>query len=138
MGIPHQAPRFAEKANRQFYEALEKGELRLPTCAGCGRRLWYPMPVAPCHPNAQVVWRPASAYGRVYSFTTVHRSFLPDGDAGVVPYTVLLVEPEDAPDVRIPSLFVTSDGAEPEIGMRVRLTPVRAGDHHVAAYSPAD
>lgn len=135
MGVPHQAPGFISDGSRQFYAALEHGELHLPTCGECGARIWYPMPVAPCHREARVEWRRASDYGRVYSFTTVQHSFMPDGDPSVIPYTVMLVEPEDAPNVRIPSLFVSADGNDPKIGMRVRLTPVKAGDHYVAAYS---
>ncbi|ANK82615.1 MAG: hypothetical protein TEF_18795 [Rhizobiales bacterium NRL2] len=137
MGVPHQAPRYISEGGEYFYECLSRGELHLPTCGACGARIWYPKPVAPCHPGAEVEWRRASDFGRVYSFTTVYHSFLPDGDPSDLPYTVMLVEPEDAPGVRIPSLFVDADGGEPQIGIRVRLQPVRADGYYVAAYAPA-
>lgn len=136
MGVPVFPPRLATDHLKPFYEALEAGELRLTACSGCGRWLWYPPDVSPCHPDAGTEWRAASPRGEVYTFTTIARSLLPGDHAAETPYTVVLVEPEDAPGARVVSLFLGGPGEEPECGMRVELAPVRVGDHTVAAFRP--
>jgi uncharacterized OB-fold protein len=136
MGVPVFAPRFATDHLKPFYEGLEAGELRLTACSECGRWLWYPPEVSPCHPQAEIEWRAASPRGEVYTFTTITRSLLPGDHAAEPPYTVVLVEPEDAAGARVVSLFLGEAGEEPVCGMRVELAPVRAGDHTVAAFRP--
>ncbi len=136
MGIPVFAPRFDTDQMRPYYEGLEQGELRLTACGHCGRWLWYPPEVSPCHPDAPVEWRPVSPEGEVYTYTTIFRSLLPGDHAADVPYTVLMVESDSAPGCRIPSLLVEAEGVEPACGMRVRLKPVRAGDFVLPAFEP--
>lgn len=138
MGVPNFPPRFDTDHMRPFYEGLEAGELRMTACAQCGRWYWYPPELSPCHPDAGLAWKPVSPEGWVHTFTTVERSLLPGDHRSETPYTVLLVESDDVPGARIPSLFVSADGREPSCDMRVRLAPVRAGDHILPAFEPLD
>lgn len=136
MGIPLFKPRFETDLLVPFYEGLEKGELRLSACSQCGAWHWYPPEILPCHPDAHLEWRPISPEGVIYMFTTVHRSLLPGDHRGETPYTVVLVESDDVPGARIPALFVNANGKEPACGMRVRLSPIKAGDVTLAAFEP--
>lgn len=138
MGIPNHPPRFDTDHNRPFYEGLELGELRLTACSECGTIHWYPPEVAPCHPGAQMVWRRVAPTGRIHMFSTIHRSLLPGDHAAEVPYTSALVESDDAPGARIPALIVNLEDRAPACDMRVRLSPVRVGNHVIAAFEPAD
>jgi uncharacterized OB-fold protein len=137
MGIPIVPPRFDTDHMRPFYEGLAANELRLTACAACGRILWYPPEVAPCHPDAAIGWRRVSALGRVHMFSTVHRSLLPGDNRAAVPYTVALIEPDDAPGARVPGLLVELGDVAPACDMRVRLHPVAAGDFTIAGFVPA-
>ena len=138
MGIPLFPPRFDTDLLKPFYEGLEKGELRMSACSECGTFHWYPPEIMPCHPDARMEWLPISPEGVIYSFTTVTRSLLPGNHRDEVPFTVILVESDDVPNARIPSLFIAKDGREPECGMRVHLAPVKAGDHILPAFEPLD
>jgi uncharacterized OB-fold protein len=134
MGVPIFAPRFDSDLLRPFYEGLALGELRLTADAETGRWVWYPPDMVPGRPEAKLEWRRASSEGTVYTHTTVVRSLLPGDHKAEVPFTVVLVEPDDAPGCRVPGLF-TGEG-EAYCGMRVRLDPVVAGDQTVAGFAP--
>jgi uncharacterized OB-fold protein len=138
MGVPNHAPRFDTEHNRPFYEGLERGELRLTACSECGTIHWYPPEALPCHPDAKIEWRVVSPNGRIYMFSVIHRSLLPGDHAAETPYTSALVESDDAPGARIPALIVNLGSRPPTCDMRVRLSPVRAGDHMIAAFEPID
>ncbi len=135
MGVPNFPPRLESDLLRPFYDGLAKGELWLTTVADTGEWIWYPPEMVPGRPHATLSWARASDTGTVYSFTRIERSLLPGDHKAEVPFTVVLVEPDDAPGCRVPGLFV-SDEAEPACGQAVRLSPVRAGDHMVAGFSP--
>ena len=138
MGVPLSPPRFDSDLMKPFYDGLAKGELRLTACSECGEWYWYPPEVLPCHRHAHVKWRPISPTGSIYTFTEIQRSLLPGGASGTTPYTVLLVEPDDVPHARIPSLFVAPEGSEPRCGKKVILKPVLAGDQIVAGFEPLE
>lgn len=135
MGVPNFPPRLDTDLCKPFYEGLAAGELRITACPECGAFYWYPPEVLPCHPESHAVWKPLSGEGTIYSFTTVERSLLPGADPASVPHTILLVEPAEAPQTRIISLLVGD--AEPACGMRVKLSPIAAGEHVLPGFVPA-
>jgi uncharacterized protein len=138
MPIPLCPPRFDTDQMRPFYEGLAAGELRLTACADCGTIYWYPPEVVPCHPEAGVLWKPVSSQGRVHMFSTSERSLLPGDHRAETPYTVALVEPDDAPGARVPAVLVNLGDREPACDMRVQLSPVKAGDYSIAGFAPID
>jgi uncharacterized OB-fold protein len=82
-----------------------------------------------------MVWTDAGRTGTVFSFTVVHRSFLPPGQADV-PYPVALVEPDAAPGVRVLGALVDLAGQEPAVGLPVQVDFRPAGDHVVPVFVP--
>ena len=81
-----------------FWQAARRHELVVRVCDGCGVVLHVPR--AYCHAcrSWEGHWQPVSGRGRVYSWTTVDHQVHP---AYPVPYTVVLVELEDHPSVRL-------------------------------------
>jgi uncharacterized OB-fold protein len=136
MGVPIFPPRFETDLLKPFYEGLAAGELRLTANARTGEWVWYPQEPIPGRPGGALEWRRVSSEGTIYAFTRVERSLLPGDHKAEVPFTVILFESDDAPGVRVPGLFVAPEGREPACGMRVRLSPVRAGEFLVAGFEP--
>jgi hypothetical protein len=81
-----------------FWQAARDHRLVVRACAGCGAVLH--VPVAYCHlcGSWEGHWKRVSGRGRVYSWTTVEHQVHP---AYPAPYTVVLVELEDEPTVRM-------------------------------------
>jgi len=136
MGVPVFSPRFDTDHMRPFYDGMADGELRMTACPTCHKWYWYPPDVLPCHPEVHPEWRAVSPEGKIYMFTTVHRSLLPADQRAATPYTVVLAESDTVPGARVPGLFVATAGVEPACDMRVRFRPVLAGDHLVAGFEP--
>lgn len=138
MALPHIAPRFDSPIVRPFWDALAQGELRLPACSQCGSWQWYPYEYVKCHGDAHHEWKPVSKTATVFTFTVVRRSLMPDGNQDVVPYVSALVEPDGTTGVRLATVLVNLGDRAPQIGMRVRLAPTRAGEFALPTYEPCD
>jgi hypothetical protein len=136
MNVPDFPPRFDTDLVRPYWQALERGELHLPACSICGSWQWYPYEFIKCHADAHHVWKPVATEGAVFTFTRVHRCFLPGSGRDVEPYTSALVTPDGIDSVRIPTLLVGLEGREPEIGMRVRLKPIPRSGYTLPAFEP--
>ena len=83
---------------RGFFEAAARGVLAVRRCTGCGAALHVPVPVCPYCRSADGRWEPAGTTGTVYSWTAVEHQVHP---AFPVPYTIILVELDDVPGVRM-------------------------------------
>jgi uncharacterized OB-fold protein len=102
---------------RPFWDACRRRELVIQRCTACGTFRHLPTPVCwRCRSFAHA-WEPVSGRGTIFSWTVVHRAFLP-GLEEAVPYTVVVVALDDAPGVRLISNLV--DG-EPTIGQPVAV-----------------
>lgn len=81
-----------------FWEAARRRELAVCACRDCAAVLH--MPRARCRScgSWNVGWRTLSGRGRLFAWTTVEHQVHP---AYPTPYTLVLVEPEDAPTARL-------------------------------------
>lgn len=136
MSLPDFPPRFDTDIVRPYWDALESGELKLPACSRCGAWQWYPFEFIKCHADAHHEWKTVPATGTVFTFTRVHRSFLPNAEKDAEPYTSALVELDGIEGVRIPALLVNLEDQQPHIGMAVRLNPVRRSSYTAPAFEP--
>jgi uncharacterized protein len=136
-GLPDFAPRFDTSLVKPFYEALARGEFRLPACSICGTWQWYPYEFIKCHAGATHEWREAPKTGRVFTFAAAHRGFLPNASPKAAPYVSALVELDGIEGVRIPTYLVNLQDRAPAIGMRVRLLPQHRTGYVAAAFEPA-
>lgn len=98
-----------------FWEAAAKGQLVLCECSRCSALLHLPTSYCYRCNSFDVQWRVVGPTGSVYSWTTISRSIHPSFPA---PYTVVLIELDDAPDARL----VGHLSGEPrlEVGARLR------------------
>jgi uncharacterized protein len=135
-GMPDFAPRFATPLVKPFYDALERGEFRLPACSVCGRWQWYPCEFVKCHAAGRHEWREVPRTGRVFTFATAHRGFLPNAIPGAPAYVSALVELDGVAGIRIPSYLVNLGARAPAIDMPVRLAPQRRSTYVAAAFEP--
>lgn len=108
--------------SREYFDALNRGELRIQRCGaeGCGKYVFYPRVACPHCGRAALEWEPVSGKGRIVSFTRVHRpqheSFFAEA-----PYYFIAVRLDEGP-----LLFsrLEADGEVAEEGLIGR--PVRA------------
>jgi len=99
-----------------FFEAAARGELVVRTCSNCAAVLHVPR--AYCHTcgSWEGEWTPAGTTGTLHSFTVADHQVHP---AYPVPYTIVLVDLDDVPGVR---LLGNLDGApDLTIGMPMRV-----------------
>jgi uncharacterized OB-fold protein len=100
------------------HAATLRGELLLQHCEACGRWMW---PVRfrciDCM-SGEVVWRPASGRGTVYTFTVIHQLFHP-GFAAEVPYNVAVIDLDEG--VRCYSTMVEVASDDLRIGDPVEV-----------------
>lgn len=136
LNLPDFPPRLDTEIVRPFWDALERGELRLPACSKCKKWQWYPYEFIKCHENAHHEWTPVPTKGSVFTFTTVHRGFLPNADPGALPYTVALVELDGIQDLRLAAYLINLGSHKPRVGMPVRLSPVRQSTYVAPAFMP--
>jgi uncharacterized protein len=82
----------------EFFAAAGRGELAVCECATCGHTLH--MPMRWCHRcgTGTVVWRSVAPTGRIHSYSVITHQIHP---AFPVPYTVVLVDLDEAPGVRL-------------------------------------
>jgi uncharacterized OB-fold protein len=134
--LPDFAPRFDTDLVRPYWDALARGHMVLPACSVCGAWQWYPYEFIKCHADAHQDWKPVPATGTLFTYTVVHRSFLPNAPRDTEPYVSALVELDGIPGVRIPTFLVNLEGRTPAIGMRVRLSPLPRSSYTAPVFEP--
>ena len=98
-------PDVAWPPTREFWAGAARGELVLPRCDGCARYVWYPDGACRhCGADAQT-WTRVSGRGRLFSWSIVHRAFIPQL-ADLVPFVTGLVAIDEDPAVRLATYIV--------------------------------
>lgn len=82
----------------EFFAAAARGELAIRECGECGTTLHLPRESCPRCGAFTRTWRTVAPSGHLYSWTVVEHQVHP---AYATPYTVVLVELDDAPGVRL-------------------------------------
>jgi len=136
MNLPDYPPRFDSDIVRPYWQALDRDELSLPACSQCGQWQWYPFEFIRCHADATLQWKSVPRTGTLFTFTRVHRGFLPNAQPKSPPYIAALVELDGIPGVRIPTVLIHCEPPGPRIGMRVRLNPQRRSSYNLPAFEP--
>ena len=99
-----------------FFEAAARGELVVRACANCGTVLHVTRAYCRACGSWDGEWKPAGTTGTLHSFTVADHQVHP---AYPVPYTIVLVDLDDVPGVR---LLGNLDGApDLTIGMPMRV-----------------
>lgn len=104
-----------------WWEAAAAHRLVVQRCTGCGRTRHPPGPTCPACHAFDHEWQELSGRGTVYTYTLVHRAFVPSL-AARLPYVVAVIELEGAGGARLLSNLVDVDPAAVRIGMPVAVT----------------
>lgn len=91
-------PNVADRETRTFFEAAAQGRLVYRACKDCEQALHPPSAHCPYCGSWNTDWRDALGTGRLHSWTTVQHSVHP---AYPAPYTLVVVQLDDAPQVRL-------------------------------------
>jgi len=102
-----------------FLEAVKAGRLVLPFCDDCSQYHWYPMPRCPHCSSDQIAWRDVKDVARLFTWTVVRHAFAPEL-ADKVPFVLALVEPTEAPGVRLVTNIYDCDPSDLHIGALLR------------------
>jgi uncharacterized OB-fold protein len=104
--------------NRPFWEGARRGVLLFQRCAACARLRHPPRVICPRCLSEEFSFEEADGAGTVYSFTVIHRTYLPDR-LGKTPYVAAVINLDCG--VRMVSNIVDTNPDEVEIGMEVRV-----------------
>ena len=118
---------------RTFWDACAEERFVLQRCADCGRWVFYPRAVCPFCWSTALEWLPASGFGRVRSFTVVHRPGHP-GWLPAVPYVVAVIRLAEGPTMLTALIDVLPD--EVAVGMDVQVVLRPVGDYTLPFFAP--
>ena len=107
-----------------FFAAAQRGELAVQACSSCGA--WLHVPRAYCRHcgSWETEWRPVAGTGTVHSWTVADHQVHP---AYPVPYTIVLVDVDDAPGVRLLGHLPGAPDLRAGMPMRVRFDELADG-----------
>ena len=91
-------PFVADRETHAFFDAAKEGRLVYRACNDCGRGLHPPTEHCPWCGGWNTAWRTAKGTGRLHAWTTVTHQVHPGFPT---PYTLVVVELDDTPDVRM-------------------------------------
>ena len=111
--------------NTAFWTSGARGELMIAHCDACDHAIHPPELICPKCLSRRVTPRAARGSGTVHSFTTNHQRWLPDL---TVPYTLVVVDLDGQPGVRLTARLDDADAADVAIGQRVQVGFVQAED----------
>jgi len=119
--------------SRPFWTGGADGRLLILWCQSCQQ--WIHPPTAEC-PSCQgeLLPRPVSGRGKVFTFTVNHHPFNP-GIA--LPYVVAIVELDEQAGLRFTTNIVECDVDDVHIDMAVAVTFEQAGEAWVPVFRPA-
>ena len=117
---------------QEYWDYINKGELRMPFCLDCQAFFYYPRPICQKCMGKRIEYRPVSGKGTVYTYSVVERSPFDDVEA---PYVFAIVELEEG--VRLATNIVGTPPEDVHIGMPVRIAFQRRGDHSLPYFTAA-
>jgi uncharacterized OB-fold protein/acyl dehydratase len=114
---PHRPAPAINDDNRFFWEGVERGELLIQRCAGCGALRHPPRPMCPRCRSLEWDTVAASGRGSVHSYVVPEHPRLP---AFPEPYVVALIDLDEG--TRLVSNLVDVAPADVRVGMPVQVT----------------
>jgi hypothetical protein len=133
MGKPAPIP---DQASAFFWEGAARGELLVQRCEDC-LAFQYP-PTVVCEKCQSRDVRPTrvSGHGTLYALTVMHQAFLPVF-AEDLPFTIALVDLDDAPGARLLANIVDADPGGLTAGDPLEVVFEPRGDYAVPQFRPA-
>ena len=82
--------------NTPYWEGLAAGEVRLQRCQSCAAYQYPPESFCYACGATELVWKPVSGEGTIYSFIVVHQAYH-QAFRPFIPYTVVIVQLDEGP-----------------------------------------
>ena len=101
---------------QEWWDATRRHELVIQQCADCLALRHPPQGTCPNCGSERKAWRNMSGRGTLYSYTLVHRSGLP-GWREAVPYNIVMVALDEAPEIRLYGNVTDLDDSRLEVGL---------------------
>lgn len=121
-----------DEHNRPFWTGGADGRLMIAYCAACSR--WVSPPTVDCPEcGGELVVRPVSGRGRVFTYTVNHQPFNP---AVPLPYVIALVELDEQPDLRLAANIIDCEPDSVRIGLPVEVRFERHDVHEERVFVP--
>jgi uncharacterized OB-fold protein len=119
-----------------YWEGAARGELLIQRCDSCERFQFPPSVVCEQCQSRELTPTKVSGRGSLYARTVLHQAFHP-AFVGSTPYTVALVELDDAPGVRVLTNIVNADPGQLRAGDPLEVTFEARGDVALPQFRPA-
>lgn len=116
MGVHPLFPNATDRETHGFFDAAAQGRLVYRACNTCDHALHPPTAHCPYCGGWDTDWRQAKGTGKLHSWTTVTHQIHP---AFPAPYTVVVVELDEAPEVRLMGHMDGEPQLEPDMPMQV-------------------
>ena len=133
---PQPAP---DATTAPYWEYAARGELAITRCDACGE--WHFPPTEFCRKcgSSEHRYVKLSGRGTVFSFIVQHHAVAPGFEAKR-PYAIALVNPEEAPDVRLLGRVVDTPLDAVKIGRRAEVVFVdhEGGDFKIPCWRIVD
>jgi hypothetical protein len=117
-------PRKNDRDTGGFFQAADRRELAYKACNNCGVVINPPRVHCAACGSWDTDWKQANGKGRLHTWSTVHQQVHP---MFPVPYTIVVVELEDAPGVRYVGYMDGAPELHLDMAMRVRFEPTEDG-----------
>lgn len=120
--------------SQPYWDSLKAGVFALQRCTSC--RAWQFPAVESCrHCGAALKLEPISGRGTIHTFIIEHRAVAPGFDH-LLPYPIALINPDEAPDLRIPGQIVDAANEDVAIGKAVQaeIVDLPGGDYKVPVF----
>lgn len=121
-GFPEAVP---DIDSRPYWDAALAGELTVQRCTSCNKGCFPPRAGICARCGGDLVWTPVARTGKVYSWVGVDR-VIHEWQADLIPYTVVVLELDDASGARIECLYL-DDRADLSLGAACEIQFKYAG-----------
>lgn len=118
--------------NEFFWQKVQEDEFWLQKCGCCNRYIFYPRSLCPHCWQQDLNWVRVSGRGRVYSYTVVHVSALPEF-INETPYYYVLIDLEEG--VRIAGTIIDCEN-KVYPGMPVEVQIIQKNGRALPVFKP--
>ncbi len=118
-----------------YWHYISSGKLCLQFCPTCKQYIFYPRALCPYCLRSELEWKEVTGKGRVYSYTIVHISALPDFQ-DETPYIYALVELAEG--IRMPSNLIDCPLDKVRVGLSVELTFIKRRGKILPVFKPSE
>src|SRR5262249_8792655 len=133
MRVTRLVPTSEDADTGPYWQAAREHRLTIAKCSRCDKTLHLPRQHCDrCH-STDIAWREVAGRGSLYSWTTTWHPTEPSFE---VPYTVVLVDLVDEPEVRLVGSIPGAPTLEPGMPMRVVFEDVPGANAVLPQWRP--